>query len=74
MSDTSTQCKMSKWGQHYTAWIPTKFAKVGGYVKLKLDGTWDDGWMVEEVFTTLPAKYVAERANDYKSTRKASDI
>lgn len=71
---TSTQCKFSKNGLYYTAYIPTELAKVGEYVKIKLDGDWDDGWKVEAVFTTLPAKYVQERSQDYKQTRKASDI
>jgi len=35
-------------------WIPEKFAKEGGVIKLKNgDGTWSDGWIVDEVWGRL---------------------
>jgi len=46
------------------SWIPQKFAKVGGIVKLK-DDEWSDGWAIESVGATgeLP-----ERINHRKAT------
>jgi hypothetical protein len=79
MKDMHTQCKLSKDEDgrvvNYTAWIPDDVAVVGRTVKLKEDdGTWSEGWRVDERYTTLPYTVVAERSQDYKRTRKASDI
>jgi hypothetical protein len=74
-SETYTQCALKKKGQADVAWIPTKFANKGNYIKLKQDdGSWDDGWLVEEIYTQQDAQYLIEHARDYKNTRKASDI
>jgi len=71
-----TQCKLQKDNEFYTAWIPSKIAKIGNVVSLKEDksGEWLDNWTIKEVFTTLPSETVQERSQDYKKTRKASDI
>lgn len=71
-----TQCKlMNPYNEYMVSWIPSKFAHHGKFVKLQNDkGEWEDGWMVIEVHTELPTKYVEERSRDYARTRKASDI
>ena len=70
-----TQCNLHRGDERYTAWVPSNIAIKGRTVKLKNeDGTWDENWIVNEVFTTLPSKIVNERSQDYKKTRKASDI
>lgn len=74
-NETYTQCALSKKGAVEVSWIPTKFATKGNYIKLKQgDGTWNDGWLVEETYTKQDAKYLIEHGQDYKNTRKASDI
>lgn len=58
-----------------TAFIPSEFAKVGKIVKIKKGEKWDDGWKVTDVYETeFDEDYVNERSQDYKRTRKASDI
>jgi hypothetical protein len=55
------------------AWIPTKFAKVGKIVDIKLDDVWDKGWKVEVVWETVPEDRVVPRQNDYQHQHEASD-
>ena len=65
------QCKLKRENTTTTSWIPVKFAKVGKCVKLKDE----DGWIVEEVGSLArPYDDVSERSQDYKKTRRASDI
>ena len=75
--DTHKQCYLVNniEGFKHTAWLPTEKAIVGNYVKIKIDGEWVDHWKVVEVFEPeMPSKYVQEHSQDYKNTRKASDI
>jgi hypothetical protein len=75
------QCKLSKFGMksgtiYTTAWLPEKHCKKGHFVELVND---DDeiviGWMVEDVGTIRKKQSeVDDRGQDYKRTRKASDI
>ena len=63
-------------GATQTSWIPSNFAEVGRYLKLKENGVWTDGW---EVIKTYPAvqlcsELVLERERDFKNHRKATDI
>jgi len=59
------QCGMRRKNVFRTSWIPQKFAKAGGVVKLKDNGKWSDGWIVESVGSVgkLP-----ERINHRKAT------
>jgi hypothetical protein len=76
------QCKMSK--IHYkeqsvefhTAWIPQKFAFCGRSIDLGKGDDFDPGWTVIEVFdkACFSNEIIRDRAQDYKRTRKASDI
>lgn len=76
------QCELRKFYkeedfEHYAirvAWIPEEFAKPGRIVKIKINGDWDDGWSVVEAGARAPEDQVLERSQDYKRTRKASDI
>lgn len=59
-----------------TAWVPVDVIGTG-FLKFKNDdGTWDEGWEIVQSYTgvTFPSKYIMERNQDYKKTRKASDI
>ena len=79
------QCRLVKWDDEkdihkegytvYNCWIPEKHAVPLKVLRIKQDdGTWEDGWTVMQVYTTLPTAVVEERGQDYKNTRKASDI
>lgn len=58
-----------------TAWIPERFAHVGKVLSLlRSDGSWSEGWVVNEVYNRLSEEYVREHEQDYKSQRKASDV
>jgi len=79
------QCRLIRWDEpdnayskkheEYICWIPEKHAVQLKSLRIKQeDGSWQDGWIVAEVFTKLPTAVVEERGLDYKNTRKASDI
>jgi hypothetical protein len=77
--ETLTQCELRRGDQHQTLWLPTKYAKTGQRIGLREKTSqggayWDEGWTIEQVFTTMPQDYVLERSQDYKKTRNASDI
>jgi hypothetical protein len=45
--DTYTQCSLKRINQHHMAWIPSKFAVMNKFIKIKKDDkTWEDGWEV----------------------------
>lgn len=56
-----------------TTWIPEHAAIIGKWIKLEDEpNVW---WTVEEVFDIrLTKEQVEENSQDYKRTRKASDI
>jgi len=64
------QCIMEKGNLQQTSWVPEKFAKMDKFLRLKDD----DGWKVISVGAKSEKKYVEDRSQDYKKTRKASDI
>jgi hypothetical protein len=67
------QCVLEKENTIQYAWIPKKFAKQGKYVIL--DNENGTTWKVKIVFAPeLEESYLIERGQDYKHTRKASDI
>lgn len=75
MSSTHTQCKLQRGESHYMAWLPTKFAKKGKYVKIKKNGlNFEDGWLIVEAYSTLDSEYIARRSRDHLHQREASDI
>lgn len=73
---THTQCKLTRGDTQYICWLPTKYAILGKFLKLKdrETDTWENGWQVKETFSTMNSDYVADRSRDFKRTRKASDI
>ena len=83
--DNSVQVRLIKWADPtdnqnpefavYTCYIPEEYAIQYKTLQIKQeDGTWEDGWIVSNVFNKLPSAIVRERSQDYKKTRKASDI
>lgn len=56
-------------------WLPQQFAEKGKYLKLLTQGSWSNGWKVEQVFShVLGVQEVKERSRDHLRQRKASDI
>jgi hypothetical protein len=41
------QCSMKRGNVTRVEWIPTEYAKVGKVLRLRDDGVWVDGWVVE---------------------------
>lgn len=77
--ETLTQCRLTKDRGNNTfstdvRWIPTKYAVRGSYIKRQINGEWEDGWLVTEVFATFNSTNVLSRERDFMSQRKASDI
>jgi len=57
------------------SWIPEKFAELGRLVDIKDDGKWSKGWKVGRINHRKQSNTtMLERSQDYKNTRKASDI
>ena len=75
MTEIHCQCYLRKGPVATTAWIPEEFAVIGRPIKLrKRGGEWDDGWVVEEVGARRLSTEVADREQDWKKQRQASDI
>lgn len=70
-SDTMIHCLLTWWGAKYHCWLPKKYATIGNVIRI--DG-FDHNWTVADAWTELPTAVVLERSQDYKKTRKASDI
>jgi len=59
------------------SWIPAKIAVKGNVVRLKdnENGEWTEGWTVlSEPKSPMPYSILLKNSQDYKKTRKASDI
>jgi len=77
MAQVRLEKKLDGGLKYQVAWIPLKFAKKGVTVKLKYGEDWDDGWVVVDGHTGGPlrtTKECAERANDHKKHRRATDV
>jgi hypothetical protein len=71
---THTQCELRRGNFTQVAWIPSEYATVGKYLKLKYNGTWNDGWKVEQLGSFQDSDFTRERSQDYKNMRKMTDI
>lgn len=68
------QCWLRRGAARQMAWIPEKHAVVGRFLRLTESGVPEDGWEVVGAGARQPVEYVHERSQDYKHTRRASDI
>lgn len=71
MTDTYTQCKLTREGKSQVAWIPTRGAQVGKYVEVKPE---DDRWLVEEVYGIQSATVIRDNERNHVNHRKATDV
>ena len=64
------------WRQERVSYLPLHKAVKGAVVDLKDDdGNWSRGWRVtDDPVSPRPFESVSRRSQDYKKTRKASDI
>ena len=69
-----TQCHIQKQTKHDIAWIPSKFAEIGKYIKIKIDGIWDNGWKIIKTYSVNSESRVLDHEMDYRKQRIASDI
>jgi len=72
---TCHQCYLRNGSIHKTAWIPSAFAKIDKKIIIDDPTGGKETWLVEKVYGG-PVSYdeVNERSQDFKNTRKASDI
>ena len=69
------QCHLVKGNRHEIAYIPTEYAVVGQSVKIRRDGTWEDGWLVEWAFEKeVDVAFLDGMRNAWKHQREVSDI
>jgi len=68
------QCILRKEETLYTAWIPEIHAHKGNKIRVRKDGEWVSGWIVEEVGTRDTEENVLANERNYLTQRKGSDI
>jgi hypothetical protein len=62
-----TQCRLLSDDTETVAWIPNEFAVKGKLLAIRQpDGTWKQGFVVKETYSTLPAEQVMERSDEYQ--------
>ena len=68
------QCWLARGKARQMAWLPEKFAVAGRFLRLTDAGSSEDGWQVTGVGAQMAEETVRERSQDYKRTRRASDV
>lgn len=61
-----TQCKLRKGNQEQICFIPSKFAIEGKFLKIKDE----DGWKVEEVFSSSSQEDLQMKHNERRDLKK----
>lgn len=74
-NDKYIQYDLEKLGVKYTAWLPEEFI-TSTNVDIKEDGIWTRDWKIIATYpnSVRTHEQILERSQDYKQTRKASDI
>jgi hypothetical protein len=75
-ASTYTQCSLARavpgGTLHQVTWLPTPFARVGKTLRLRdAHGAWQDGWVVEAAYDTLPEEQVRQLAEQYRDYGQA---
>ena len=71
---THTQCRLRNGVLYCNTWLPTKFAKIGKVLSLKMDnGKWMDGWVVQETWAVKSSVDVIEAERFWRSHRDGTD-
>lgn len=66
------QCRLQKGTTHQMSWIPAKYAVKGKTLKLRSNGEWEDGWVVNETYATRMDDDLPDSHAEIKSHRKAT--
>jgi hypothetical protein len=75
MTELFQQCRLQNNKELLVSWIPSKFAKKGKNIRIKINGEWEHGWLVDEVFKNkITRKELDTLAWQYTHTREVSDI
>jgi len=68
---TYNQCRLRRKNAEQVSYIPTKFAVVGSFLKLKDEkGNWTNGWEVLSVGEATPENLVPDSHDAIKAHRK----
>ncbi len=71
-----SQCKLEREFSCGTVtmvtWLPSQFASVGRSLRLKEAGIWEDGWVVREVWQTLPEEQLPDSHAERKAHKRAT--
>lgn len=72
------QCKLSRTDGpdliYRTVYIPEKYAIRGKMIAIDENPEYTQAWLIEETYGRMLSSEVNERGQDYKRTRKASDV
>lgn len=74
------QCRLQRhrvdgFPAYKVSWIPEKFAETGRMLKIKVDGSWEKGWKVVDVWGgRLSREEINNRSRYYLTQRRSSDI
>ncbi len=71
MASTYTQCKLVNGRLTQTAWIPSRFARHGLAVTLRSERP-AAGWVVREVWQTVPEDQVPDSYAERKAHKRAT--
>jgi hypothetical protein len=71
------QCELKKKrGRGYSVivrWIPEKYAQKDNTLDIKVDGKWQKGWKVTELYNRAPVWRLTEAERDHEKWRKVTD-
>lgn len=67
-------CTIRKGNVYEVSYIPKQFAKVGEVLKIKREGVWDDGWIVESVGNEVDESVIDALYEAWKHHAGVSDI
>jgi len=70
------QCRLKHYnGSTDMVWIEADYAYPENPIERKINGSWEDGWTVSEVFEPgICYETIRENQNNYKKHRQGSDI
>lgn len=68
------QCDLKKGNITQTSYIPEKFAVAGAVLKIKQNGQWDDGWVVESVHARVDEDFINGMRSLVKKFRWSHDL
>jgi hypothetical protein len=68
------QCRIAKGDIYQIAYIPKKLAVLNEVLKIKENGKWDNGWVVQEVWHEVDESFIDGMRNALIHHAEVSDI